>query len=1461
MNPATLAAGTTIGRFEIVRILGRGGFGAVYEARDTDLGRRVAVKLLRTPASERPSSLELMFRAEANAAARLNHPNIVTIHDHGLHDGEPYLVLELLEGETLARRLARGPLPPHDAVAILAQVCRGLVHAHAAGVIHRDLKPSNVFVRDDGQVKILDFGLARVGQALARSGGTPAYMAPEQWRDEAQDERVDVFACGVMLYETLCGRLPFAVSDSGRDDLDASLGGLGARMTGVPPRLVAVCERALARDPRRRIPSAQALLDALLAKPADAAPPTSEPYRFLDQFTEADAGWFFGRDAEVLRLEQMLAARPLVAIVGHSGAGKSSLIHAGLVPRLRASGRWTIVSMRPGADPLARLRERLIDVCGEARVAAQVPDDAALMSAPGRAGLLLRRHANEEHRSILIVVDQLEELVTHGAPQAARRAFARALLSIADEPQGPLRVVVALRDDFLVRLSRHAEMRDALLASTILLGPPGREALAEALQAPAARLGYGFEPGLVDGIVGTIADEAAPLALVQLAASRLWERRDRGSRLLTRAGLEAAGGVAGILAAHADEILAGLPDPRLPRRILCELVTEEGARRRIRRDALVAGFPEPAAADRAIEGLVAGRLVTASRAEGGEWIEIAHESLIGGWGRLRAWLDEDRADRRFHDQVRAAARLWVERRRPEDLLWRGDALEAALRWRRRFAGTIGAPEEPFLACAEARLRRSRRLHRHLLVVATAVAVASGITAPLAIRAYRSAARDARLRALVAHAAAADDPLLGALLLAELAGTAEPPSGLAAAVQVAVRSIPLAEYRGRRGRVRDCAWSPDDAWIAATTADREAGTDDGALEVWPSDGRGAPRVLGEKVGAMILRFSPDGRVVSWGPHPLHLWRVDGSRGPDALPVPERGDSLDLSFDGRLALIGFGRYRTAWLVRTDGSGKPLVFPWPVGAVPFMGAELLVGTTALSSDGKKVLTAGDGLVLWDASGVPLAHHPGTWEGARFGPDGSRILAWKPTDEIWTFRGDLSAPTRIPDAFGCPGGWFSPDGQRLVHGTWEAAWVSAADGTGNPTRLKLRPSTMLVNFKYFFSFSPDGSRVLVPGNQRAHLFWSDHLGEPIILPQPGDAYFSHDGTRIATCDPLLGDRIRVWSAGDPPGARSFHGHQDTVVSAAASPDGRTLLTASVDGTVRLWPVGGGEPRVLHGGAPLAEAIFSPDGRRVAASRSDRGVRVWSLDGGAPRDLDTPAPAAGIAFGRDGELLAAAVEDRVLLLRADRAEPAASLRLLGRGEGLAFSPDGSRLVAASVRSPALVWRTADWTAPPVPLAGAPAGVHHAVFHPRGDRIVTASLDDRVQHFTLDGQEIAGPRQSRGRAVAISPDGERMAVGLADGTARITRLDGRGDPVVLRGHPGAVRGVSFTPDGKWLVTVAENDPIAHMWLVDWAELTAKLRDLTTVCLDPEDRVKHLGESPESAREAWKRCERRHGRGA
>jgi hypothetical protein len=542
-------------------------------------------------------------------------------------------------------------------------------------------------------VKILDFGLARVAQALSGEGGvvspdggTPAYMAPEQWRGEAQDERADLFPCGVMLFEMLCGQLPYALSPAGRSDLGESLGGLGARMAGVPPGLVAVVERALARSPGDRFATAQELLDALIhlghpqAREAGAA---QQPFRFLDHFTEADAAWFFGREREASRLEQMLATHPMVAIVGPSGAGKSSLVYAGLLPRLRRDRNWTAVAMRPGGEPLARLRDRLVAVCGE--------DVAGLAEAPGRAGRLLRQHARATGTSILVVVDQLEELVTQGAPLAEQRAFVRALLSMADDAAEPVRVVVALRDDFLVRLSRHADLGEAMARGMLLLGPPDPDGMAEALRGPAARAGHDFEEGLVGEMVRAVADEAAPLPLLQLAASRLWERRDLDRRLLSRAALAAAGGVAGILAAHANEVLdrlQGRDEAALAPRLLCDLVTDEGTRRRVRREELCARYADPKAAGRVLERLVSGRLVTAYRVDRDEWVELAHESLISGWTQLRDWLEADRADRQFRERLLAAATLWSERRRARELLWRGDMLAEALRWRRRYQGSL-----------------------------------------------------------------------------------------------------------------------------------------------------------------------------------------------------------------------------------------------------------------------------------------------------------------------------------------------------------------------------------------------------------------------------------------------------------------------------------------------------------------------------------------------------------------------------------------------------------------------------------------------------------------------------------------------------------------------------------------------------------------------------------------------------
>ncbi|HET8724557.1 MAG TPA: protein kinase [Anaeromyxobacteraceae bacterium] len=203
-----LRPGDQVGRYQIRREIGRGGFGAVYEAFDPELGRTVALKALK-PGRTRRLFSEEWIRKEAEAVAKLDHPAIVTIHDVGTCPAGAYLVMELLQGETLAERIARGALPVDEAMRVAEQMAEGLAHAHSRGVLHRDLKPANVFVCADGRVKLLDFGLAHLLGTDGSSGaGTPAYMAPEQAAGSAVDERADVYAAAMVLGEMLTGKRP-----------------------------------------------------------------------------------------------------------------------------------------------------------------------------------------------------------------------------------------------------------------------------------------------------------------------------------------------------------------------------------------------------------------------------------------------------------------------------------------------------------------------------------------------------------------------------------------------------------------------------------------------------------------------------------------------------------------------------------------------------------------------------------------------------------------------------------------------------------------------------------------------------------------------------------------------------------------------------------------------------------------------------------------------------------------------------------------------------------------------------------------------------------------------------------------------------------------------------------------------------------------------------------------------------
>ncbi|WP_242354392.1 MULTISPECIES: protein kinase [unclassified Anaeromyxobacter] len=237
--------GEKVGRFEVVRELGRGGFGVVLEARDPLLHRRVALKLVRPGRRVDAGGPEL---AEAAAVAQLAHPNIVDLHDAGVSDAGPFLVFEKLEGEPLSSRLERGPMPVAEAARMVLEVAKGLAHAHRNAVVHRDLKPSNVFLCADGRVKVLDFGLARIfGRRRTIEGGTPGWMAPEQRRGAPEDERTDVWALGAILFRALAGRDPAEHRLTIEEE----------------PQLMALLERMLEHDPVKRPRDATEVVQAL----------------------------------------------------------------------------------------------------------------------------------------------------------------------------------------------------------------------------------------------------------------------------------------------------------------------------------------------------------------------------------------------------------------------------------------------------------------------------------------------------------------------------------------------------------------------------------------------------------------------------------------------------------------------------------------------------------------------------------------------------------------------------------------------------------------------------------------------------------------------------------------------------------------------------------------------------------------------------------------------------------------------------------------------------------------------------------------------------------------------------------------------------------------------------------------------------------------------------------------------
>ncbi|MHA6624115.1 nSTAND1 domain-containing NTPase [Pseudonocardia sichuanensis] len=682
------------------------------------------------------------------------------------------------------------------------------------------------------------------------------------------------------------------------------------------------------------------------------------PYRGLEPFGEEHAEYFFGREPEVRRLRAALDRHPLVAVAGPSGAGKSSLVRAGLLPRLRADG-VAVADVRPlpGTPVLPTVVEAVLAPAGNRgdaqRIAAGLADPAGRAAAVAEIADAVSR---APVRRLVLVVDQFEELADADLDAGRELLDALAAVSAPSGDGDALRVVLTMRGTALDEVLT-ADAAEALGPGTVLVGPMDRARLREAVVRPAERApGLAFEDGLVERILDDAGTEPGRLPLVESLLAQLWARREGGS--LTVRGYEEAGGVAGAVAAHAEQVVAGvIAEGRLDElRALCtRLVLPAAEGRFVRRAAPFDELPPRLRA--LVPPLAAGRLLVAAGGRTGGSVELAHQSLIEHWPRLRGWLESDRAFLAWRSELDAARGRWAAGGHDDGALLRGGALDSAEGWLRERPGEVGTGEAEYVRRSRARQRREVRRWRLVAAVLGVLVLAAGTLSVVAVRrgnqvATQLATANAGNLAGQATARAGTDPVLAAELAA-VAWNSDPESP-AARTALADRHAALA---GVDGVLTGGPGGPEQLGLRADGDTLLAGQDPRIDFVRDA---AAPRPappweLPEPTGAAKVLPSPDGTRVGVlaGDGGLRLWTV-GAPAPDLeLAAPGGPQVLAMGFspDGT---------RLGWLTR-DRPGRATVHLRDLASGTTRAAPLALDT----DDVRLRLTPDPGLVALRTGG----------------------------------------------------------------------------------------------------------------------------------------------------------------------------------------------------------------------------------------------------------------------------------------------------------------------------------------------------------------------------------------------------------------------------------------------------------------------------------------------------------------
>lgn len=1446
---------TTIRGYELQEKVGAGGFGAVYRARQPLIGREVAIKVVLPEFVNRPEFIR-RFEVEAHLVARLEHIHIVPLYDYWREPGGAYIVMRWLPGN-LRKALQQG-VPPLGTLAMwLDQIASGLTLAHRNNVIHRDLKPDNILLDEQENAFIADFGIAKdLGDSEANAEtesseaviGSPAYLSPEQIRSADVTPQTDVYGLGMMFYEMLTGQLPWhglTATNILSKQLYEPLPPIQSARPDLSDAINRVIQRATAKEPGARYPDVAAFAkefrtalggvrasQQVTIKPVVSVDTTSptinvsdimptslitsikdtggvNPYKGLRAFQEADASDFFGREKLIARLLKRLSEpdEPLLAVVGPSGSGKSSAVHAGLIPAIRngalkGSKDWYVADFAPGAAPLERLEVALLSV------AINPPADLGerLRTDPNALRDVIKTILPDHDNSVLLlVIDQFEEVFTLTEDQAQTKHFLQLIHHAVTEPNTPLKIIITLRADYYDRPLLHPEFGDLLRRHTEVVLPLDTEELTRAITAPAQRAGLIVEPELIAAILRDVSEQPGALPLLEFALTELYERRE--GRALGFATYRKAGGVTGSLTRRADEIYtqSDLEDQRLARQIFMRLVTlgdgEEDTRRRVRHSELSSLAEDASQLDEVINLYSKYRLLTLDidPFTRETTIEVAHEALIRNWERLREWLSFNRETLRLQRQLSSAAADWSNAKRDPDYL----AVGARLIQFKTLLGaeiTLNADERAFLqesieseailhAQAEARRRKQVELGQRAARLAQEVSD------------VQRRAANRMMYFLIA--------LFGFTVL------------LGMALIVSFKSANRSDSLRLAAEALNVLQNNSDGELATILALRSLKVSytlqgDAALQQAVSGNYLNAFYQDSKAPVTGVAFDPKGSQFLSVASELGIWRhrmaENNTVQSSSIPLEPGSRKTEGSvqvIDGKPNTVSYSRDGTKWVTGNhDGS----IIVWDSATNQIIKTFIVRSGIVKSAQvvGNFVLSSGeDGTVrLWDiGTGKEIrqfAGHTASVESVQFSPDAEAKFV-------------LSA---------------SMDGKVRLFET----------ATGN----LVREFTDGVDRFHAALFSPDGKRIAAGGYNEQVVLWDVATGAILHRFQGhADAIFSlawsPNGKLIASGS---ADRIAiVWDEETGAMLRRYVGHIDTVSSISFSPDGQFVLTGSADTTARLWNVY--ESNQLTGHTDTVyHADISPLGNIIASASKDATARLWDVQTG--RELFTLQGHTqrlwGVAFSRDGRYVVTASDDKTA--RIWDVQTGKEINRFDHNATVwaaAFSPDGKYIVTGGGDKTGNVWEIA--TGKKVQqFVGHTDEIYGVAFSPDGKTVVTVSVDRTARLWDVaSGQQIHifEGHTDQIYNVAFSHDGKKIATSSRDTTARIWDVQTAKQIRVFSGHNDVVWTVVFSSDDKKILTAGQ-DKTVRVWDVGTGEeirrITGHNATVTSAHFSPDDQL-------------------------